>query len=322
MNEFIEVFVSSLKPFNIYLANFYNLDLNNKNIQWTILVLLAFTWGSSFILMKLALRTYDLFQVAGFRIFISSILFLPLTIKHFRKITLQNLPFLLIVGFVGNAIPAFLFTVAQTKIDSSMAGILNSLTPLSTLLIGLYLFKEKTGLINVIGIFIALLGAVGLMIKSNPESFFAGANWYGIFVVLAASFYGVSVNVIKHKLNNLDGMAIASLSFFVTGPICGVILLFSDFSPVFQSDMAGTDFLYILLLAFFSSVLAVIGFNILIKHTTAIFASSVTYIIPIFAVMWGAIYGENLVINDLLWAIIIITGVYLVNLKKNKKIEL
>ncbi|MBN2681069.1 MAG: DMT family transporter [Bacteroidales bacterium] len=298
------------------------MDLNNKNIQWAILVLLAFTWGSSFILMKLSLRTFDLFQVAGFRIFLSFILFLPLTIRNFKKITKHNLPFLLIVGFIGNTIPAFLFTIAQTKIESSMAGILNSLTPLSTLLIGLYLFKEKSSLINVIGVFIALMGAMGLMIKTDLQTFFAGANWFGLFVVLAASFYGISVNVIKHKLKNLDGIAIASLSFFVTGPICGIILLFTDFEPVFASKNAANDFLYILALAFFSSVLAVIAFNILIKYTTAIFASSVTYIIPIFAIMWGIIYGEQLIMNDLLWAVIVILGVYLVNLKKNKKIEL
>lgn len=294
------------------------MDLGKKNIQWALLILLAFTWGSSFILMKLSLRTYDQYQVAAFRIFISFLLFLPLTIKNFKKLTKQNLPYLLIVGFVGNTIPAFLFTVAQTKIDSSMAGILNSLTPLSTLIIGFYLFREKTGVINVIGIFVALIGAVGLMIKTDINTFFAGANWFGLFVVLAASFYGVSVNVIKHKLKDLDGIAIASLSFFVTGPICGIILLFSDFSAAAQSDMALINFVYVFLLSLFSSVLAVIVFNLLIKYTTAIFASSVTYIIPIFAVMWGVLYGEKLVAKDLIWAGIIIIGVYLVNLKKQK----
>lgn len=265
--------------------------------------------------MKRGLESYTNNQVAAFRIFFSFIIFLPLIIKRIKKINKKNIKPLLLVGFVGNMIPAFLFTKAQTQIDSSLAGILNSLTPLFTLIIGLFLYKSQVKLINIIGLVLGFIGAMGLIYNGTAD-FLKGSHWYAVFVVIATLCYGISVNEIKYKLKDLDGVTIASLSFFLTGPVAGIILLFSDFSATADTENYLRNLGFIAILALFSSVIAVTFFNILIKYTSAIFATSVTYIIPIFAILWGMFDGEKITFDEILWSFVILLGIYLVNKEK------
>jgi drug/metabolite transporter (DMT)-like permease len=288
------------------------MDLNKKSWQWVLLLILAFIWGTSFILMKRGLESYSNKQVAAFRMFFSFLIFLPVIIKRIKKINKKNIKSLLLVGFVGNMIPAFLFTKAQTQIDSSLAGILNSLTPLFTLIIGIFLYKSQVKLINIIGLVLGFLGAMGLIYNGTAD-FLKGSHWYAVFVVIATLCYGISVNEIKYKLKDLDGVTIASLSFFLIGPAAGIMLLFSDFSVALNTENYLRNLGFIAILALFSSVIAVTFFNILIKYTSAIFAASVTYIIPIFAILWGMFDGEKITINEILWGFVILLGIYLVN---------
>jgi len=292
------------------------MDLNKKGWQWLILIFLAFIWGSSFILMKKGLISFTNSQVASFRIFFSFLFFMPFFIPRIKKINRHNIKSLLIVGIIGNGIPAFLFTKAQTQIDSSMAGILNSLTPLSALIIGLVFYKSRFKIINILGVILGFMGAFGLVYQGNLSTGPDQNSWYALFVVAATICYGTSVNEIKHKLEDLDGLSIAALSFMFIGPIAGVHLLFSDLHTSFSHPYAFQSLGFVLILAVFSSVLAVVLFNILIKYTTAIFGASVTYIIPIFAVFWGIFDGEKITLDQLFWIIVILIGVYLVNKKK------
>lgn len=292
------------------------MDLTKKKWQWAMLIFLAFIWGTSFILMKKGLQSYTNSQVASFRVFFTFIFFIPIFIPRIKKINKSNIKSLLIVGVIGNAIPAFLFTKAQTQIDSSLAGILNSLTPLFTLLIGLILYKSHVKLINIIGLILGFLGAVGLIYKGNPGGFEPQTGWYAMLIVVATFCYGISVNEIKYKLHDLDGMSIAALSFMFVGPFAGLNLLFTDLSTSFAHPQSMESLGYIVLLSLFSSVIAVVLFNILIKYTTAIFAASVTYIIPIFAILWGIFDGEKVTIMEISWILVILIGIYLVNKKK------
>lgn len=294
------------------------MNLNNKTFQWLILILLAFIWGSSFIMMKKGLQSFSSFQVAAMRIFISFIFLLPFFIKFIKKINRENIFYLILVGIVGNLIPAFFFTYAQMYINSTLAGMLNSLTPLFTLFVGVAIFRIKTKWLNVIGVIIGLIGAIGLIVK-DIDTFFYGENWFGLLIVAATFCYGFNVNLIKEKLNGLTGLEITTLAFVASGPIAGICLLFTDFNAPFQTSQAGLNLFYIILLALFSSVIAVIIMNTLIKYTTALFVSTVTYIIPVFAIMWGFLDGEIFYFHDLLWIIIIFTGVYLVNYKSKLK---
>ena len=290
-------------------------DLNKKIWQWLLLIALAFIWGGSFILMKKGLKVYSNFDVAALRIFISFIFFLPLIIINFHKINRGNIRSLILVGFIGSFFPAFLFTTAQTQISSSLAGILNSLTPIFTLIVGYFIYKSQVKFLNIIGLILGLVGAVGLI--SNNSNGLPDQNiWYALFAVIATLCYGFNVNEVKYKLKDLDGVSIASLSFLFIGPITGIYLLFSGFSVSAGNAIQLEALGYISLLAFFGSVLAVIGINVLLKYTTAIFASSVTYIIPIFAVFWGVLDGEPFALLHLVWIGLILFGVYLVKSRK------
>ena len=292
------------------------MDLRKKQWQWAILFIIALTWGTSFILMKRGLMSFSNNQVASLRIFLTFLFFIPLIIPRIKKINKANLKSLLIVGIIGNAIPAFLFAKAQTRIDSSLAGILNSLVPLFTLIIGLVFYKSHVKFINIIGLFLGFLGAVGLIYKGGQGEFNITSAGYALFVVAATICYGLTINEIKFNLKDLDGVSIAALSFLFIGPFAGINLLFTDLKGSFSQPEAMESLGYIVILSLFGSVFAVILFNLLIKYTTAIFASSVTYIIPVFAIFWGIFDGEKIIMEDILWILVILIGISLVNKKK------
>jgi drug/metabolite transporter (DMT)-like permease len=302
----------------IFASSFYErmnipkIELENKAWQWAILLILSLIWGTSFILMKRGLESYSHSQVAAFRIFFSFVFMLPITIRNIKVISRENIGSLAIVGIIGFAIPAFLFTKAQTRIDSSLAGMLNSLTPLFTLLVGILFYRSRTRWVNIAGLVLGLVGAVGLM-WNGDMTILKGINAFALFIVAATICYGINVNEIKFKLVNLSSLEITSLAFLFTGPIAGIYLLFTDFAPVSKTPDYLLNLAYIALLALFSSVIAVLIFNHLIKFTTTLFATSVTYIIPLFAIMWGVIDGESIRLMQLVWITIIFLGVYLVN---------
>ncbi|MDF1546302.1 MAG: EamA family transporter [Bacteroidales bacterium] len=290
-------------------------DLNKKIWQWSLLTMLALIWGSSFILMKKGLLSFTDIQVASFRIFISFVLLLPLTISRIKRVKRRHIIPLLVVGFLGNGLPAFLFTKAQTQVSSSMAGVLNALTPLFALLVGLIIYKVKFIWHNILGIIVGLFGAAALVLISSGFNISA-QNLYPLLIVLATIFYAFSVNVIKQKLADLDSVTIIAAAFTFIGPFGGILLLGSDFSKALTSPNLIQNFSCIFLLALLSSVLATILFNYLIKYTTALFASSVTYVIPIVAIFWGLIDGESIIIPQFFAIGAILIGVYLVNKKR------
>lgn len=296
------------------------MDLSKKIWQWLTLIFLAAIWGTSFILMKKGLQSFDHTQVAGFRIFISFLVLLPFSIKFIKQLKKSNIGFIIAAGVVGNLIPAYLFAGAQTQIASALAGMLNSLTPLFTFIIGILLFKAKTKPLNVVGIFIGLLGASGLIFQ-DAAHMFTGNNWFALLIALATLCYSLNVNIIKAKLGNLSGLAITSLSFLFVGPMAGISLLFTDFSKVTETPDYVLNFIYIAILAIVGSAFALVIMNTLIRYSTAIFVSSVTYIIPIFAIIWGVADGETINLLDLIAIGIVLVGVYLVNYRKKEQLS-
>ena len=290
----------------------HRFSLHHKIWQWATLIFLSFIWGSSFILMKKGLVAYNNYQVAALRIFFSFIILLPLSLRNLRRVTGKTLKPLLIVGFLGIGIPALLFTTAQTYIDSSLAGMLNSMTPFFTLLVGLIFYKTKLRIFRIAGVLIGLIGAAGLIIN-DFANLLGSINWYAAIVLLATLCYGISINEIKARLSHLNGIEITSLAVLFIGPVASVYLLFSDYSSVLQNSEKWSSLVYIFLLAAFSSVFALIIFNHMIRYTSAVFASSVTYIIPVFAIIWGEFDGENIGLRQLSWIVLILVGVYLVN---------
>jgi len=287
-------------------------------INWGMLLTLGMIWGSSFILMKYGLRTFSYGQVAAFRMFIAFVVLLPFAIKHIKLLNKSNFIAILIVGFIGNCIPAFLFTLAETRIDSSLAGMLNAMTPFFTLIIGAIVYHVRVAGRAAVGVGIGLAGSV-MLIMADADGFSGSINAWALFVVLATVMYGININHVKEKLAHLSGLQISSLAFFVVGPAVTIYLLASGLPETFAQPNAWNDFVYVFLLGFLGSAVAVVMVNILIQRTTAIFTSSVTYIMPVIAIGWGIIDGETLSLVHYVGMGFVLFGVYLVNRKIRRR---
>ncbi|HNQ69028.1 MAG TPA: DMT family transporter [Bacteroidales bacterium] len=284
-----------------------------KNIKsWIFLVLLALIWGGSYILMKQGLKSFNFWQVSSIRMLSAFVFLLPFSIRNLRKLNKKNILPILIVAWIGNLIPSWLFPLGQTKVDSNIAGVLNSLVPVFVLIVGIAFFKKKTGISQVLGVILGLVGAAMLVTKDNLF-IFGQMNYYALYIVLATVLYSVNINQINIFLKNLNGLEIASLAFLFIGPISGGILIFSDFSLAVSSNTLYFDLFCVVLLGLLGSAVAVSISNHIITNAGAMFASSVTYIIPVFAIFWGIIDGERLNFNQIIATVVVIGSVYLVN---------
>ncbi len=293
-------------------------------ISWTILLSLALVWGSSFILIKKSLLYFSAAEVGLLRIAVTFIFLLPLALIKISKIDSKHRNYLIISGIIGSLIPSFLFAFAQTGINSSLAGILNSLTPLFTLFLGLAFFKFRATWYNILGVFIGLFGAMGLIYATSGEAGFAFNIKYSSFVIIASICYAFNVNFIKIYLKQLDALTITALTFFYVGiPSLLYVLIFSDIpAKLIHEEDALTGLGYISILAIAGTGIALIAFNKLIKISSPVFASSVTYLIPVIAIVWGIIDGEIFKPGYIVWFMLIVIGVLLVNTSPLKAINI
>ena len=296
------------------------MDFSKKINQILILCVLGIIWGSSFILMKKALTTYSPIEITLYRIFIVFLVFFPLGIKSFFKIKKKTGFVLLLSAIIGSVIPYFLFIKAQTKIDSSLNGILNSITPLFTLLFGVIIFKQKTNFRAVIGVLVGLIGATSLIFLSTGGNIFSSSILYALFPVLGSACYALNINIIKTYLRDIPALKITSWSFIFIGPIAGLLLFFQTgfTNNLINNDPNYLNFIFINILGILGSGLAFWVFNLLIKERSSVFASSVTYLIPIVAIFWGVIDGESFGIVQFYLCLVIFCGIYLIKSKPQK----
>ena len=284
---------------------------------WLLLLVLALIWGSSFILIKNGLTGLAPGEVGALRIVSASVFLLPLSLKHIWKVNRKQVLLLFVVGMFGSLIPAFLFAAAQTRIPSSVAGILNALTPLFTMLLGVLFFAQRLSMKTFAGLLIGLGGTAYLILMGSGEGL-KGINYHALLVVMATIFYGANLNLIKFRITDLSARAITSISLLFVGPFAAIYLLFfTEFT-----DKLDQQHLWpissVILLGVMGTALALILFNQLVKITTPVFTSSVTYLIPIVAVMWGLADGERLQLHHLIGMVLIIAGVYLANRRRRQ----
>jgi len=309
--------------------------VNTSFISWFLLILLSLIWGSSFILMKRGMEVFSSEQVAALRIVIAFLFLLPLMIKHY-KVNLKKYWFgILMMGTFGNLIPAFLFTRAETGISSALAGMLNALTPVFAIIVGKLLFKTKTSLNQIIGVVVGFGGAI--LLVSFDEGSKSGTNnlSYALMVAAATLCYAISVNSIKKYLNDLNSITATTWSFTFIGLFTIISpFLFDLFLPTEKQTNLWPDFFYRLqtipnawkslgyvsILAIVGSAISVILFNVLIKKSNAIFASSCTYLIPVVAMMWGVFDNEKIVWPQYLSILVILAGIWLINKKYTEKV--
>lgn len=285
-------------------------------IQWVLLITLALTWGSSFILMKKALFAddntvlFNAYEVAGLRLFIASLALMPIWIVKFKKLTRKKNFWPLFVVGLGSGIPAFMFTIAETKISSSLAGMLNATVPIMAAIITLVFFKVKIEKRKIIGISIGMLGVVGLIgMDFNVERIS-----YALLILIATTFYALSVTTIKYRLSHLTSVEITSLSFsFLLIP--AIIFLYDQGTAtkiINDFELYRSGLFYIFLLAFFGTAIAVILYSRLVAISDPVFASAVTYLIPIVATFWGFVFGETITILEIIFMLVIVASVLVI----------
>lgn len=277
-------------------------------------ILLALIWGSSFIIMKRGLESFSYAQIGMLRIAFAWLFTVLIAFRKFKLWRKEHTMPSAIVGYFGNAIPYILFPLAVTRLDSSLVGILNSLVPIFTLIIGLIWFKVRVRWIGVSGLVLGFAGALWLLlpgIQLDPDML-----GFGLYPIIATVCYALSINTINSKLANLDSLSITLFSTTTAGPLALIYVFSTDFLEIMRNDpQAWENLAYISILGIVGTSLAVILFNYLIKGTSSLFAASVTYAIPLVALLWGVWDGEDVGLKHLVGMLLILTGVYLVNLK-------
>lgn len=279
---------------------------------WGILLLLSLIWGTSYVLIKWGLIYFPPVQVASIRLGVAGLAFLPVIIQQARKIKSEQLPILLAVGILGTGLPSFLFPAAQQHVNSSLAGILNSLAPLFTLLLGILFFKTPFTWSKTVGILIGLLGAICLF--AFGEEIGMGGKWtYGLLIVAACLCYATSSNLVGFQLKGLSALTISTVSFSLVGiPALIYLLLGTDFIDTMQTvPLAWEGLFYVTILSLFSTVLASVIFFQLIQWTSPVFGSMVSYLVPMVAMGWGFLDGETITVFHFLGMGLILSGVYL-----------
>ncbi len=285
-------------------------DTNSSRLKWLLLVFLALVWGSSFILIKRGLVSLSPLQVGSLRIVFAAIFLLPIGFKALPKIPLDKWKFIAFSGFIGTFFPAFLFAIAQTQINSTVSAVLNSLTPLNTLLVGILVFGIAAQRRQIFGVFIGLAGTLILILNgaaNHPNHIY----YYAILVLIASICYAINVNLVKKYLSDVKPLAIVTGNFAVLLIPALIVLLSTDFfSSVGNSDVRHA-LIFVAILGFVGTGIANILFFGLIQMSSPVFATSVTYLIPVVAFFWGLLDNEMLTTVQFGGALVILVGVYM-----------
>ncbi|MRG49094.1 EamA family transporter [Chitinophaga sp. SYP-B3965] len=208
--------------------------MDQRLLNWGIFLLLSLTWGSSFILMKLGLESFNPYQVASLRLIAGGLALLPFFLKAIREVPKNKIPLIIVSGLLGNGIPAYLFCIAETRIDSSLAGMLNSFTPVFALFFGLVIFRAPVAKRQLMGLAIGFIGVICLFLAKGIDT---NEYWYyGFFVVLATACYGLNITIVHHYLKGHASMHLVAISLFFMAVFALPILLSGDFFTLFQGE--------------------------------------------------------------------------------------
>lgn len=285
--------------------------------KWLYLLILSLIWGSSFILIKKSLLGLTPYQLGALRTVITGVFLFAVGLKSIKSINKKEWKWITISGFLGSFFPAFLFAIAETEIDSAIASILNSLVPLNTVLFGFAVFKIASTKRQILGVIIGFIGTSILILRGaelNPQQNYL----YAGYVLIATVMYAFNANIIKKHLQNVKPLAIATGNYVSLMLPSLIILWYTDFfsASTYEHSNFKMSIVYVTILSFFGTALAKVLFNSLIQISTPVFASSVTYLMPVVALVWGILDGESFGLVQAMASVIILLGVYLANRKK------
>jgi drug/metabolite transporter (DMT)-like permease len=281
-----------------------------------LLILLSLIWGTSFILIKQGLKVFSPDEVAALRVVAAFIFLAPTAFVRLKEVKKEDIWKLFVSGMMAVFIPAFLFALAQTHLNSSLAGILNTLSPVWTVLLGALFFEQKFRGWAVLGLIVSFGGSI-VLAMSRSGGTLGGFNAYALLIVLACAFYGMNLNFIKFKVTGYSPMTIISVSLLLIVPLAAIYLFgFTDFvTTLSHHENAWRSTGFIVILGLMSTAVANLLFYKLLTIASPLFTSSVTYIMPIVSVMWGVIDGEQLLGGHFIGMTLILGGVFLANRK-------
>lgn len=278
-----------------------------------VLLFLGFVWGSAFILMKKGLESFTGIQVASLRLFFAGCVAVFFFVKFYKTLSKTDWMYLALSGTIGNLIPAYLFATAGAEIPSSLSGALNAMTPFFALLFGVMMFSQLFKIKQAIGIGIGLIGALALILSKSKT----GINFQQEYIIpslkplLAALLYGINVNIIKSKLNHLSPLVNSMVPLTLISIPAIIIGLSNNTLEIALNPDSFKALAYVFILGVLGSAISLIVFNRLVQKTTALFAASVTYLIPVFAYMWGIIDGEPIGFFQIGGMLLILAGITL-----------
>jgi drug/metabolite transporter (DMT)-like permease len=294
---------------------------NDRLVSWVIFILICIIWGSSFILMKASKEDLTWAQIASLRIFSAGIVMLPFALFVFSKIPGKKMLLVIISAVCGNLLPAYLFAGAIAKnIDSSLAGILNSLTPICVVVTGIVFFRSKIESRKILGVVIGFAGLTLLTLAGKKGISFENLE-YTLWILLATVLYGFNINIVGHYLKEINPVHLAAVSIAFMIIPTGIVLWQQNFLQLpFDDDEILLAIIYSVMLGIVGTAIATALFYVLVKKAGGLFASLVTYGIPFVALAWGFVYGETITLLQIICLGIILCGVYLANMPAKKEV--
>lgn len=285
------------------------------NNRWFLLLFISLTWGSSFILIKKSLIAFTPYEIGAIRVVGSGLILAIIGIPTLLRMRRNTLLWVIIAGFFGNFLPMFLFPIAQTQVSSSLAGILDSLVPIFILAFGFLLFGIKSKWPQVVGAIIGFIGAASLIYFSEGNSE-TSQFAYAMLIVLAGASYGVNSLVIKEKLPDIDAVKLTAAIYSFWSIPSLIILYYTGLIQNFEMKPSYTEpMIYMAILTIFGTAIAMLLYFKLIQNTSAIFASISSYLLPVVAVIWGILDGEQFTMWYIFGAVLILIGIYLIREK-------
>lgn len=286
--------------------------------KYVVLFILALTWGSVFILIKKTLIVFNPIEIGALRMAISGIALLKFGLPALRKMSKRTFLWTAVAGFFGNFFPTFLFPIAQTHVSSSMAGILDTLVPVFVLVLGLLIFGIKSKIIQAFGAVIGFFGAAVLLYFSQSNAGDSQIS-FALLIVLATACYGFSALLVKYRLAHVPSLQLSSGAITIWLIPSFVALFFSGFFENFESSPSTWEAVgYMMILGIMGTAVCGVLYFKLIQEVSPVFASSVTYLLPVVAVIWGLLDGEKFTIWYVLGAALILFGIYLIREPKIK----
>ncbi len=289
--------------------------MNPEKERWVLLIVLSIIWGSSFILIKKSLEHFNPYEVGALRVLIAGVLLLPLAIMNIRKFPRKHLKWLLLAAFTGNFIPMFLFPIAETKVSSSIAGIVNSMMPIFVIIVGALFWKFSTSKRQLLGVAISFTGACILAFSGGPSGELKLVPV--VLLLIATLCYAISITTVKSKLHMIPAKILSAFVFsFVLIVPSLIALVFAGF---FNSVEPSKDFFiglgFVSLLSIFGTGLAMMLNYRLLSISTPLFASTVTLLMPVVAVLWGILDGEKLTQMQGFGGVVILAGLIFLRAK-------